>query len=92
MKEYVFRDPRPSLRAYLALFGGLVLLLLNLPYLGWWSTGTPGILLGLGCLMLGAVELPPRSDVGIVIAGCLRIAGYLMLALMAIYIVRAVLP
>lgn len=64
---------------------GAATLLISLPYLSWqWSTGTPGILLGLGCMTLGAAELSPRNDVGRILAGCLRIAGYLLFALMAI--------
>lgn len=91
MKAYVFKEPGRSLTGWLALFGGAAILLLSSPYLGWqWATGTPGILLGLGCMTLGAAELSPRNDVGRITAGCLRITGYLLFALMAVYVVSAV--
>jgi hypothetical protein len=91
MKRYVFKEPGRSLTGWLALFGGAGILLLSLPYLSWqWATGTPGILLGLGCMTLGAAELSPRNDVGRIIAGCLRVAGCLLFALMAIYVVSAI--
>jgi hypothetical protein len=91
MRTYLFREPRRNLTGWLSLFIGAAILLLSSPYLGWqWATGTPGILLGLGCMTLGAAELSPRNDVGRFIAGCLRIAGCLLFALMAVYIVSAV--
>lgn len=91
MKAYVFKEPGRSLTGWLALFGGAAILLLSSPFLGWqWATGTSGTLLGLGCMTLGAAELSPRNDVGRIIAGCLRIAGCLLFALMAIYVVSAV--
>lgn len=93
MVSYIFREPRRNLRAWLGLFGGALILLLSSPYLGLqWSTGPPTVLLGLGCLTLGAAELTPRNDAGRVLSGCLRIAGYLFLSLMVVYIVVAVLP
>ncbi len=92
MKGYVFREPRRGLTAYLALFGGGVILLLSSPYLGWqWATGMPGILLGLGCVSLGAAELLPRNDTNMIVASCLRIAGFLLIVLMVIYVVSRVL-
>lgn len=91
MRTHLFREPRRNLTGWLALFVGAAILLLSSPYLGWqWATGTPGILLGLGCMTLGAAELVPRNDTGRIIAGCLRIAGYLFFVLMAIYVVSTV--
>jgi hypothetical protein len=92
MKAYVFKEPERGLAGWLVLFAGAAILVLSWPYLGWqWATGTPGILLGLGCMTLGAAELSPRNDVGRIIAGCIRVAGYLLFALMAIYVARAIL-
>lgn len=92
MREYIFKEPRRNLTAWLALFGGGVILLLSLPYLGWqWATGMPGILLGLGCVALGVAELLPRSDTGVVVAGCVRIAGYVLFIIMIVYIVNTML-
>lgn len=92
MKRCIFREPRRDLTACLALFGGGVILLLSLPYLGWqWAIGMPGILLGLGCVSLGAAELLPRNDTSAVSAGYLRLAGFLLFVLMVIYVVSTVL-
>ena len=91
--SYVFKEPRRSLRAWLGLFGGALILLLGSSYLGLqWATGPPTVLLGVGCLTLGAAELTPRNKVGRILSGCLRIAGYLFLTLMVVYIVIAIFP
>jgi hypothetical protein len=93
MIDYIFRDPSRHLAAWLALFGGVVLVLLSIPLLGWkWATGTPGVLLGLGCVALGAADVLPRSYFGRAAAGCLRIAGILMFLLMVGFVVSAILP
>lgn len=93
IRRYVFREPRRGLTTWLALVSGGALLLLSWPYLGWqWATGTPGSLLGLGCVSLGAAKLMPGSDISIVVAGCLRVAGYLLFVFMVIYVVSTVLP